>query len=116
MNPQADESDSIGSETQPTHLPGTENMRQTTIILFTLLMSALSVAATAADKPKDPNKGIAWSSGEGGTRASASGGQNEIQTDDAAGNAQAAAGKPKPKPKPSGSGEGLPTEEISMNY
>ncbi|HKQ31436.1 MAG TPA: hypothetical protein VJS66_09140 [Burkholderiales bacterium] len=91
-------------------------MRQSKILLFTFLISALSVAATANDKAKDPNKGMVWVSGDGGTRASASGGQNEIKTDDTAGNSQAAAGKPKPKPKPSGSGKSLPMEEISMNY
>lgn len=91
-------------------------MLQSKIILFTFLMSALSIAATANDKAKDPNKGMAWMSGEGGTRAPASGDQNEIKTDDTAGSSQTAAEKPKPKPKPSGSGKSLPMEEISMNY
>lgn len=91
-------------------------MRQTKIILIALLLSTLSMTATADDRPKNQPKGIAWVSGEGGTRSSASGGQNEIKTDDTAGSTQAA-GKPKPKPKPKpSSGDSLPMEEISMNY
>jgi hypothetical protein len=93
-------------------------MRQSKIILFAfLLVGALSAAVAADEKAKDPNKGVAWVSGTGGTRAPASGGQNKIQADDTAG-AQAAAEKPKPKPKPkpSGGGSSLPMEEISMNY